>query len=468
MSTLEFVPIDQGNLYRICQLLSNCDSALSDSSRLYLPYNSSEKCGKAFAEVDGCGIIRDHVAGRTFYTLPFGNGRRMDALRKLVDGIEASGAMPMLGLLEERDLAELGEGWLVSEFDGNVDFVYRSEDLAQLNGRKYHQKRTFARRFEELGPWEYRSLAYGTAAEFARDARIVRDGWIAEKGELEIAQEVELEALDMVLDAIENGGVISHLAFGGILYSNGKPVAFAIGEIQNPKMVLLAYEKAISNIPGAFAVMAREFCRHHCGGYEYVNFSDAYGSPNMAKAKWQWHPATLLVKHFALKTPVEYATERDIDELVSLWSGVFGDAEAAIRFFLGNRLTKDNCLVLRKGGAIVSACFLLRLGEGIRYVYALMTRPDLRDRGYATTIIETALSLDCSTVAIVPESAENEAFFAKLGFEVSSPPEHRRIAVDDFSKEFYRLCGDDGDVYCDFPTMTFPRLDGYRVPIPMN
>ena len=510
---MKFHELDRGAIARARLRLSEEDGEVATNSLAYTWPWRSDWYTMEFGECAGCGVFRFHFNGRTYYSLPFGSGDKSTVLRELFTGavakiidestnrrVDESGTVPAFGLLSETDVAALGPGWLVRELPELADYIYSARELAELKGTKFQQKRNFTHRFEKLGEWKYVELAAMDAAAFERDARAVLEAWIAGKTERNEELYVEIRALELVLAALGRGeGDALAAATGGVLYSLGRPVAFALGEPISRRMILESYEKAVPGVPGAFPTVTREFCRAALrGGYEFVNRAGADGNENLVKAKESWHPARKAPRYRAVKTRVEFATAADRPALAALWHEIFGDSPRAIDYFLGSifgdsprqnrridestnrRIDKSTnrrideflkggyTLVLREAGEIASACFFLDLPDDVRYVYALMTRPVSRGKGYAREILSAAMALDLATFAVVPGEKSLVPFYESLGFAVSSPAEKREIALDDFAREFYRLDGVDGTVTCELPTMTFPPSPGYRVEVPLN
>ena len=366
------------------------------------------------------------------------------------DNISA-GDRRVLAYLTEAEAAELPRpGWIVHEHDDGPDYVYLQSDLAELKGSKYQAKRNHIHHFEQLGSWRYGSLDVS-------DALKVLEGWCAEN-ELDAEARLEIHVIRSLLD--------EGWSCGGVLYLDDRPVAFAMGERLDDETMLVAFEKAL-DIPGAYAMVNREFARREGVGFKYLNRASADGHPNLVKAKESYHPVLKLRKYYAVETLCELATPADTDELVEIWLEAFGENAAAARWFFDH--VNGEKLVLREKGRIVAMATLVNLGD-VRYLYAVAVRKECRGRGLGRELVQTACAMHRCPVAVCPASESLIGYYARLGFEVSSPAEHREIAPDDFAREFYRFYGvsNTGRIDCDLPTMTNPLIPGYRVAQPMN
>ena len=470
------------NIRRLRDRLSEDAVEFSTVSLAYTWPWCSRWYSMEFGESHGCGVLRFHFGDHVFYSLPFGGGDKCAALGELLSEPESI----VLSNLGEGDFAALGEGWLKREVPLMHDYVYRVSDLAELKGSRYQQKRNHIHRFEDRGEWEYRVFTEENRSELTRDARRVFAEWSAAKTERNDEFYIESTALERVLDCIERGeGEAMLRAVGGVLYSCSRPVAFALGEPLSERMMLASYEKAVTDVQGAYPAVTREFCRVNCRGYEFVNRAGADGNENLVKAKESWHPCDRPKKFNAVRTRAEFATHAklatcadsaefvtaaDRDEIAALWQRVFGDPIEGASYFIDHLKPDDYILVIRERGEIASACFFLQLEDDIRYIYALMTRPESRGRGYARELINAARSLDFSTFAVVPGEPSLVPFYESLGFTVSSPAETRTVALDDFAREFYLRCGWNGtdEIRVSSPTLTSPCRPGYAVPLPLN
>lgn len=411
-------------------------------------------------EIDGTRLMRFRINESVCFSLPLEAARKAAAKegRKLV-----------LAFLTEEEAVTLPRpGWILREHGNGPDYIYLQSDLSALKGSKFQAKRNHIHRFEQLGAWRYGPLE-------AADALKVLEGWCAEN-DLDGEARLESHAIRSLL--------AEGWSCGGVLYQKERPVAFAMGERLDDETMLVAYEKAL-DVPGAYAMINREFARREGAGFKYLNRASADGHPNLVKAKESYHPVLKLRKYYAVETPCELATSADTDELVELWQEAFGDAAEGARWFFDH--VDGEKLVLREAGRIVAMATLVdqhaahawqslsddatacRVTVG-SYLYAVAVRKDCRGRGLGTEIVHTACALHHHGVALCPASPDLIDYYTSLGFSVSSPAERREIIPDAFTRGFYHACGvtDDTRLFCELATMTKPACPGYRVAQPMN
>ena len=158
------------------------------------------------------------------------------------------------------------------------------------------------------------------------------------------------------------------------------------------------FEKAYPMLQGAYPMINQQFVQHACGAFDYVNREDDTGDEGLRKAKLSYYPEILLKKYSAAESTVVFADRgADADAVKKLWTACFDDTEADVAYYMEQRMTNENMLVIHAEGKIVSMASFLPVQYRIDgaytdayYVYAVGTLPEYRGRGYATQILEVA------------------------------------------------------------------------------
>jgi len=91
-----------------------------------------------------------------------------------------------------------------------------------------------------------------------------------------------------------------------------------------------------------------------------------------------------------------YADDDDLDQIIKLWNGCFGDSEDFIReFFAVTQLLKTT-VILKQNGSVRSMMIsfdgLILCGESASYIYALCTDPDSRSKGFGTAVLNETIA----------------------------------------------------------------------------
>lgn len=94
---------------------------------------------------------------------------------------------------------------------------------------------------------------------------------------------------------------------------------------------------------------------------------------------------------------IRFATNGDINSIISLWNEAFSDLEENIRVFIDDRFVPQNTLVYEENGTVVSMLFLLEGNLVIKgksypsyYLYAACTAESSRGRGIMAMLLEKA------------------------------------------------------------------------------
>jgi hypothetical protein len=194
----------------------------------------------------------------------------------------------------EKFMVDIIEKWRPGCFEyttnrNNHDYVYKSRDLAELTGRKYHAKKNHVNKFIRTYPnYQYISLT-----EEWRERCIENlEEWCLRK---------DCEEDKMLMT--EKVGIIEVLTHfpklklkGGIILINGVVEAFTFGEAVNDDTALIHVEKANPDIHGVYAVINRDFCREAWPNMTYVNREEDLGLEGLRKAKESYHPEKMIEK----------------------------------------------------------------------------------------------------------------------------------------------------------------------------
>lgn len=168
------------------------------------------------------------------------------------------------------------------------DYVYRTSDLVQLAGRKYHSKRNHVNRaLRELNP-VYEPLqdrhvpaCMEVARKWCEARRCCEDLGL-------------LDEWDAVREALCHFSALR--AEGGVVLVDGKVEAFAIGEPLNSETAVIHLEKANPEIPPLFALINQQFCAHRWAEVPFINREQDLGDPGLRRAKESYHPHYMVRK----------------------------------------------------------------------------------------------------------------------------------------------------------------------------
>ncbi|MGC4017961.1 MAG: phosphatidylglycerol lysyltransferase domain-containing protein [Muricomes sp.] len=246
-----------------------------------------------YAVIEDALVFKNEETGLA-YSYPAGDPQCVkNALEFLMKCSEEKGAPITLYNVTKESFAQL-ESWYPGEFQieqvrDNADYVYESEKLATLAGKKLHSKRNHINKFNTLYPdWSYEPLSDENQEECFQMALKWREINGCEADPMKNAEMcVTLNTLRLYKELGQKGGV---------LRVGGKIVAFTTGEPVCQDTFVVHIEKAFSDIEGAYTVINQQFVQHECVNYKYVNREDDAGSEGLRKAKLSYKPAFMVEK----------------------------------------------------------------------------------------------------------------------------------------------------------------------------
>lgn len=290
----------------------------AEEYRPYLAHAAHRGCAYGFSNlylwgrqcgtfIDGYLALFSHFAGRTFYPFPAGQGDVKSVLDALIADSKKRGIPFRLSGLTQAE-KELLEGYYPGQFRfhwdrDTFDYVYDINDLADLRGRKFQQKRNHLHRFEEAYPDFYVKPLDETTLSACRN---MTDNWYYRR-----AMENPQEDLQMEQTALRRAyRHFRELKMDGlVLYAGNQVAAMTMGSFLTEDTVDVHFEKAVAEVPGAYAAINREFARYIRGKYpnvKFLNREDDMGSAGLRKAKLSYQPHHMVEKYWALLTVEEF------------------------------------------------------------------------------------------------------------------------------------------------------------------
>lgn len=170
-----------------------------------------------------------------------------------------------------------------------ADYVYETEKLATLAGKKLHAKRNHINKFlKTYTDWNYEPLSDDNMEDcFQMALKWRNQNGCEDDPEKNAEMCVALNSLRLYK---EMGQV------GGVLRVEGQVVAFTIGEPLCEDTFVVHIEKAFADIDGAYPMINQQFVQHECMEYQYVNREDDAGSEGLRKAKLSYRPIFMVEK----------------------------------------------------------------------------------------------------------------------------------------------------------------------------
>ena len=243
------------------------------------------------------------------YLFPAGSGPLEEALAALeADAAERGEPCRFFCVTPEQgqllEAIRPGQYRLEEDRDG-WDYLYRTDRLADLTGKKLHGKRNHIHRFEERYPdWQVEEVTLDNLSECAQmDLEWNRLYRTESGGDSEREAQTRLDerhAMSKAFAYFEKLGM-----FGLALRTQGRVVAFTMGSLINPETVDVHFEKAYGELQGAYPMINREFARWiqaNRPGVVWLNREDDLGLEGLRRSKESYHPDRMVEKYLAVRT----------------------------------------------------------------------------------------------------------------------------------------------------------------------
>lgn len=235
------------------------------------------------------------------YLYPAGSGDIKPVIEALMEDASSNGRIfRMHGVMDEAKAAleTLFPGkFAFEELRDNFDYLYESERLSTLAGKKLHSKRNFINRFlaENEGRWAYEAVS----PENLDECWEMNEQWCALYGCDDSGEKGTSETLQEEACAVRNcfNNFTALGLSGGLLRVDGKIVAYTMGRPINSEVFIVHIEKAFADVAGAYPMINREFVANNCMDYRYINREDDVGDEGLRKAKLSYKPDILLAKY---------------------------------------------------------------------------------------------------------------------------------------------------------------------------
>lgn len=238
---------------------------------------------------------------------PAGEGDPAPAVEALLAEAHGQGEpLRLMGLTEDH------QRWLEDRYPGvfafshlreGDNYLYRTERLADLGGKKLHAKRNHIHRFEAACPdWVCAPLT----DDDTPGCLALEERWFGEAAEREGSPASLLGEHRAVTEALRRREA---LGLEGIVLREGTQVlAFSLGAPLTDTVFDVHFERADSAVPGAYAAVNRAFARYVRDRYPhmaYLNREDDMGLAGLRQAKLSYGPDRILVYKCAVETAAE-------------------------------------------------------------------------------------------------------------------------------------------------------------------
>ncbi|MDP4145900.1 MAG: phosphatidylglycerol lysyltransferase domain-containing protein [Bacillota bacterium] len=171
----------------------------------------------------------------------------------------------------------------------NFDYIYESEKLITLAGKKLHSKKNHYNFFIKTYEYVTKDInEEGVIADCIRESR----KWYEKNFKGDQYLLYELEGIEEVLINI------GKLELKGMaVYIDGEVAAFTIGEAVNEDMAIIHIEKGDADKRGVYTFINKTFVEKYFYNVATINREQDLGIEGLRKAKKSYHPIRLQEKY---------------------------------------------------------------------------------------------------------------------------------------------------------------------------
>lgn len=235
--------------------------------------------------------------GKTMLLNPFGPEEKMEeAVQKQAAWVQAEGVPFYAYGIEGRMLryyeALPGLNLKSRANQDEADYVYNTQDLIKLAGRKYHSKKNHLNAF-----WrQYPEAEYLPITEdIVPVCKLNMNGWYKELQQQTPDDPYIATERESVMEILSD---LDYFKLKGAAIRIGKRiVAFTLGEQLNKDTVVVHIEKGAPDIRGAYTVINQAFLEHEWADFPFVNRQEDMGLEGLRTAKESYRPVRMVQKY---------------------------------------------------------------------------------------------------------------------------------------------------------------------------
>ncbi len=246
-----------------------------------------------WAEEEGMLFVRAGEGKDTFFLPPFTeDGSLPEKGLVLIEEALAARGLPFAiraaspATVEKIEALRPGAYRFVEERD-NWEYIYRTDDLIHLPGKKFRMKKNHLNGFlRQYSDYQYEPIS----AANMEDTKAGLAAWFERHGHIEAEERAIARALAH-WDALGMKGAVIRIY--------GRIEAVTMGNRLSERVAHIHFEKANPDIRGLYQAINRDFLLREFSDTEFVNREEDIGLPGLRQAKLEYHP-----DHFAEKYTV--------------------------------------------------------------------------------------------------------------------------------------------------------------------
>ncbi|MEG2173317.1 MAG: phosphatidylglycerol lysyltransferase domain-containing protein [Desulfovibrionaceae bacterium] len=187
--------------------------------------------------------------------------------------------------------SQLGPRCTITEDRDQWEYLYSTEEMAQLPGNRFHKKRNHVNGYQKIyGIPNYRPICPAVI----EDVLALEDEWCQWH---ECAGSPALVAENEAINRVLAHWTDMPQLVGGALYVDNSMVAFSVGEKLDENTLGVHYEKGRNGFRGVYQMMNAAFAATAGVGFARLNRAQDLGEEGLRKAKMSYLPVDFLKKY---------------------------------------------------------------------------------------------------------------------------------------------------------------------------
>ncbi len=263
-------------------------SRMASDASFTTPFVWSKSFGTSiFYENDVLCLMGVNPKGTPYFMMPVGAGDKVSFLQKLAAYAKEAAIPFSIHWILEAELPLIGEAFgetypIVSSRN-SAEYIYHTESLLTLSGKKLHAKRNHVNGFKAAYTYETASITEDNLAQ---------------------AEAFVLARCNSEEEYVAMQKLFANYFFlglsGMLLYADGTLAAVTAGEKITEDTALIHLEKADTSFKGAYPAVNQLFISQYFADTTFINREEDMGIEGLRRAKLSYAPAFLLEK-FTLK-----------------------------------------------------------------------------------------------------------------------------------------------------------------------
>jgi len=243
----------------------------------------------------------DYLTGKPFYSF-LGDNKVNETVEELLEFSKKENLKPLLRLVPEIAIKHLNLNKYHTEEDpDHFDYIYKNENLANLAGKKFHNKRWLFNKFRVLYLNVRVLISPNIDERTKEDILRLDEKWAKHKVEKLVDFDIKNEVQAVKKFFISLSDLPNSKFIFLCLYVGSELVGFSISSIINQDYVLCHFTKGDTKYSGVYEYMLKNYAENTKKLAQFMNYEQDLGIPSLRFSKNSFRPDFFLKKYVVVK-----------------------------------------------------------------------------------------------------------------------------------------------------------------------